>query len=177
MKESVKKWAFGILKAALVIGIGGYCVLVMSVLFLMGLAPLYVAKVFPWLGGALVLLSAAAVSGLVPKKWTKWMKWAWAAFLVAAIGCGVYIGIGIYNDSIPVMEDRDSLIYEYEPFAEGTRAVYLDEESTLKFDTPTIDMDGATALYPVYSGFVQAVYPDGKYDIYDYKYNEDEGYG
>ena len=30
MKESVKKWAFGILKAALVIGIGGYCVLVMS---------------------------------------------------------------------------------------------------------------------------------------------------
>ena len=177
MKESVKKWAFGILKGALVIGIGGYCVLVMSVLFLMGLAPLYVAKVFPWLGGALVLLSAAAVSGLVPKKWTKWMKWAWAAFLVAAIGCGVYIGIGIYNDSIPVMEDRDSLIYEYEPFAEGTRAVYLDEESTLKFDTPTIDMDGAPALYPVYSGFVQAVYPEGKYDIYDYKYNEDEGYG
>ena len=32
MKESVKKWVFGILKAALVIGIGGYCVLVMSVL-------------------------------------------------------------------------------------------------------------------------------------------------
>ena len=67
MKESVKKWAFGILKGALVIGIGGYCVLVMSVLFLMGLAPLDVAKVFPWRGGALELLSAAAVSGLVPK--------------------------------------------------------------------------------------------------------------
>ena len=177
MKESVKKWIVGLLKAVLVIGIGGYCVLVMSVLFLMGLAPLYVAKVFPWLGGALVLLSALAVSGLIPKKWTKWMKVPWAVFLIAAIGCGVYIGIGIYNDSIPTVEDRDGLIYEYEPFAEGSKAVYLDEEATLKFDAPTIDMDGATALYPVYSAFVQAVYPEGKYDIYDFKYNEDEGYG
>lgn len=177
MKESVKKWVVGLLKAALVIGIGGYCVLVMSVLFLMGLAPLYVAKVFPWLGGALVLLSALAVSGLIPKKWTKWMKWPWAAFLIAAIGCGVYIGIGIYNDSIPTVEDRDGLIYEYEPFAEGTKAVYLEEESTLKFDAPTLRLDGATALYPVYSAFVQAVYPEGKYDIYDFKYDEEEGFG
>ena len=105
------------------------------------------------------------------------MKGLWLTLLVVTIGCGVYVGFGLYNDSIPVMEDRDSLIYQYEPFAEGSKAVYLDEEATLKFEEPSIDMDGATALYPVYSAFVQAVYPEGKYDIYDFKYNEDEGYG
>jgi len=139
----------------------------------MGIVPLYVAKVFPFLGGTLVLLAGLEVSGLVPRKW---MKRLWRVLLVMAIGGCVYIGFGIYNDSIPVMEDRDSLIYEYEPFAADTKAVYLDEESTLRFDTPSLRLDGATALYPVYSGFVQAVYPEGKYDIYDFK-NDDEGYG
>ena len=105
------------------------------------------------------------------------MKRLWLVLLAISVGCGVYVGFGLYKDSIPVMEDRDSLIYEYEPFAEGSKAVYLEEEATLKFEEPTIDMDGATALYPVYSAFVQAVYPQGKYDIYDFKYNEDEGYG
>ena len=174
MKESVKKWIVGLLKAVLVIGIGGYCVLVMSVLFLMGLAPLYVAKVFPIVAGGLVLCAALAVSRLVPKKW---LKGLWLTLLAVAVVCGVYVGFGAYEASIPTVEDRDGLIYEYEPFAPDTRAVYLDEESTLKFDTPTLRLDGATALYPVYSAFVQAVYPEAKYDIYDFKYNEEDGYG
>ena len=93
------------------------------------------------------------------------MKRLWRVLLAGVIVSGVYVGVSLYNDSIPTVEDRDGLIYEYEPFASDTKAVYLDEESTLKFENPTIDMDGATALYPIYSGFVQAVYPEGKYDI------------
>ena len=174
MKKTKAQIAVGILKGVLLAAVGGFGVFVATVMCYFGLVPLYVAKVFPIVAGLLVFCGALAVSKLVPKKW---MKGLWSLLLAVTVGCGVYVGFGLYNDSIPVMEDRDSLIYQYEPFAEGTKAVYLDEESTLKFENPSIDMDGATALYPVYSAFTQAVYPEGKYDIYDFKYNEDEGYG
>ena len=174
MKKTKVQIIFAILKGVVLAALGGFAVLVVSLMCWLGMTPLYVAKVFPIVAGGLVLCAALAVSRLVPKTW---MKRLWLALLAISIGCGVYVGFGLYNDSIPVMEDRDSLIYAYEPFSEGSKAVYLDEESTLKFAEPSIDMDGATALYPVYSAFVQAVYPEGKYDIYDFKYNEDEGYG
>ena len=174
MKKTKVQIVFGILKGAVLAALGGFVVLLVSLMCWLGMTPLYVAKVFPWVAGGLVAVLALWVTGLVPKKW---MKRLWLTLLGVCLVCGVYVGFGFYNDSIPVMEDRDSLIYQYEPFAEGTKAVYLDEESTLKFENPSIDMDGATALYPVYSAFAQAVYPQAKYDIYDYKYNEDEGYG
>ena len=174
MKKDWKTILKGVLVALAVLAVGGTAVLYTSILFMLGLAPLYVAKIFPILGSTVVLALALTLSGLMARKW---MKRLWAVVLVLTVGCGVYVGFGIYNDSIPVMEDRDSLIYQYEPFAEGTKAVYLEAESTLKFESPSIDMDGATALYPIYSAFVQAVYPEGKYDIHDYKYNEAEGYG
>ena len=174
MKKTTGEIVSGILKGILLAAVGGFAVLIGSVFCFLGVVPLYVAKVFPIVAGGLVLCAALAVSRLVPKKW---MKGLWLTLLAVTLGCGVYMGFGAYNDSIPVMEDRDSLIYAYEPFAAGTKAVVLDEDSTLKFETPTLRLDGATALYPVYSAFVQAVYPEGKYDIYDYKYNEEEGLG
>ena len=174
MKKTTGEIVSGILKGVVLLAVGGFGVFIGSVFCFLGIVPLYLARVFPIAAGGLVLCTALAVSKLVPKKW---MKRVWLTLLAVCFGCGVYVGFGLYNDSIPVMEDRDSLIYQYEPFADGTKAVYLDQESTLKFDTPTIDMDGATALYPVYSAFVQAVYPEGKYDIYDFKYNEEDGYG
>lgn len=174
MKKTKIQIIFAILKGVVLAALGGFGVLMGSVICYLGLVPLYVARVFPWVTGGLVALLAVWVTGLLPKRW---MKRLGLCLLAVTLACGVYVGFGLYNDSIPVMEDRDSLIYQYEPFAEGTKAVYLDEESTLKFENPSIDMDGATALYPVYSAFAQAVYPQAKYDIYDYKYNEDEGYG
>ena len=174
MKKTTGEIVSGILKGVVLAAVGGFGVFIGSVFCFLGIVPLYLARVFPIAAGGLVLCAALAVTKLVPKKW---MKRVWLTLLAVCFGCGVYVGFGLYNDSIPVMEDRDSLIYQYEPFVEGSKAVYLDGESTLKFDTPTIDMDGATALYPIYSAFVQAVYPEGKYDIYDFKYNEEDGYG
>ena len=174
MKKTTAQIVSGILKGVVLAAVGGFAVFIGSVFCFLGIVPLYLAKVFPIVAGGLVLIAALAVSRLVPKQW---MKRLWLTLLAVTVGCGVYVLFGAYEASIPTVEDRDGLIYEYEPFAEGTKAVYLDEESTLKFDTPTIDMDGATALYPVYSAFVQAVYPQGKYDVYDFEYNEEEGYG
>ena len=164
MKERIGK----ILGALCYAAVAGLAVFYLSVLFLLGLAPLYVAKVFPWLGGGLVVLGAMSISGLAPKKWGKRL---WAVFGIFALGCGVYMGVGAYNDSIPTLEDRDSLIYEYEPFAEGTKAVHLDEASALTLEEPKLRLDGATALYPVYAAFVQAAFPEGEYPVYDYDYD------
>ena len=174
MKKTTGQIIWGIVKGLALAAAGGFAVLIASVLFFMGLVPLYVAKVFPVAAGLLVFCTALTVTKLVPKKW---MKGIWCAFLAVVLVCGAYIGHGLYIDSIPVMEDRDSLIYQYEPFSDGTKAVTLEGIPTLHFDHPTIRMDGATALYPIYSAFVQAVYPHGKYDIYDFKYDEEEGYG
>ena len=174
MKKTTGQIVVGIIKGVVLAALGGFAVLIGSIYCFLGLVPLYLGRVFPIVAGGLVACGALAVTKLVPKKW---MKRFWLALLAVAMVCGVSVGVGAYRDSIPVMDDRAGLIYQYEPFAEGTKAVSLQEESTLKFENPTIDMDGATALYPIYSAFTQAVYPCGKYDIYDFDYNEEEGYG
>jgi phosphate transport system substrate-binding protein len=48
----------------------------------------------------------------------------------------------------------------YAPFAEDTLAASLDEPSSLKLTDNLPRLNGATALYPVYSAFVRAVYPE-----------------
>jgi phosphate transport system substrate-binding protein len=54
--------------------------------------------------------------------------------------------------------------YDYQPFSENNKLVVLEEESKLglAYNLPIID--GATALYPLYAAFVQAVYQKGEYD-------------
>ena len=51
----------------------------------------------------------------------------------------------------------------YQPFAERSRAVTLEEASTLQLHENLPRIDGATALYPLYAAFVQAVYPEDDY--------------
>lgn len=70
-----------------------------------------------------------------------------------------------YIDSIPVMEQEANL-REYQPFAENTKAIFLKEESTFKIHDSLPKIDGATALYPLYAAFVQAVYPKKEYNLY-----------
>ncbi len=67
-----------------------------------------------------------------------------------------------YQDSIPTMGESDMILREYDPYAEETKVAILDEESTLKITEDFPRMDGATALYPVYSAFARAVYPEEK---------------
>lgn len=53
----------------------------------------------------------------------------------------------------------------YEPFKEDTLAASLNEKSTLSLsgdDLPVLD--GATALYPLYAAFAQAVYDEDSYN-------------
>jgi len=115
-----------------------------------------------WVSGAAVLLAGMLLaSELLPPRARRWLGRGVLAVLAL---CAVYCGWGAYNDSIPTVDERGLMLSEYEPFVEGTKAVSLDEEPTLRLDGPSLPhLDGATALYPVYAAFVQAVYPEGEY--------------
>jgi phosphate transport system substrate-binding protein len=61
------------------------------------------------------------------------------------------------------------------PYAEKTKAVILPEKPTLKINEDLPILDGATALYPIYAAFVQAVYPEREYHLnsrFDNEHNE-----
>ena len=66
-------------------------------------------------------------------------------------------------DSKPPTVNDGLIINYYRPFMKNTRAVKLPKNSTLKITDNLPIIDGATALYPLYAAFVQAVYPEGEY--------------
>lgn len=71
-----------------------------------------------------------------------------------------------YHNSIAKVSESEVDLAAYEPFARGSRAVVLDEPSTFRIEDELPVMDGATALYPLYSAFAMAVYPEKEYDVY-----------
>ena len=175
MKKDWKTLTKRIIKTLFLLIVGSLPILYISLLLMMGFGgSLHLAKAAP------VVLSLGFVYlVLYCNDWLKkpWAKRLGLGYLAIVIACGCYVGYGFYIDSIPVMEDRDSLLYDYIPNREDSLAVRLEEESTLKFDEPTIRMDGATAMYPVYAAFVQAVYPEQVYEPWDYSYDTKDGMG
>ena len=76
--------------------------------------------------------------------------------LLVAVGFNFYQG---YIYSIPTLRDNHNLLTQYRPYYEETKVAELSEESSLKINENIPKMDGATALYPMYSAFAKAVYP------------------
>ena len=70
------------------------------------------------------------------------------------------------SDNVLRIREGNINLQSYSPFARKTKAVLLDTISTLKLETDLPLLNGATALYPVYSAFAQAVYPKKKYNWY-----------
>ena len=127
---------------------------------MMGAVPLYAARMIPVAGIPLMLVLMAVSSGYLRPKWVKGL---WCAFGCVCLFCGGYIGLGLYRDSIPIVDDRTLILRDYVPFEEGNRLVSLEEEAAFQLENPwSITLDGATALYPVYAAFTQAVYPDDR---------------
>ena len=116
-----------------------------------------------WAAVAAVLLAI-----LLPRRCRKGIL---ALALAVAVGCACYCGWGLWRDSIPTLKetDRYTLLSSYQPFTEGSLTAKLDRPASLRLeesqDLPRLD--GATALYPVYAAFVEAVYPVGEYPFFD----------
>ena len=93
--------------------------------------------------------------------------------LAVLICCGVQWGIAEYERSITIDVAPNINVDEYMPFREDSKIVKLDSK-TLKFtaDDELPRIDGASAAFPVYSAFVNAVYPN-TVELYDgvFEYN------
>ncbi|PIC68226.1 hypothetical protein CSV71_04790 [Sporosarcina sp. P21c] len=84
------------------------------------------------------------------------------------LGAAVWPMMHIYKESISTVDAEVEVRY-YEPFTIGqeSKLVVLDEAATLELRDDLPRIDGATALYPLYAAFVQAVYPRKEYNPYD----------
>ncbi len=95
---------------------------------------------------------------------TKKRKQWFLALIVVALTISAFPPIKkIYENSIATV-NADLNVWEYQPFQEPLKIATLKEESTLKITEDLPRMDGATALYPLYASFAQAVYPEKTYD-------------
>lgn len=90
--------------------------------------------------------------------------------ILTAVCLGIYQH---YDAGIPKIEEKDVLL-EYAPYYSKTKVVEPETPVTLKIDKDIPKMDGATALYPIYSAFAKAVYP--KYLLEDIVSETNEPY-
>lgn len=100
---------------------------------------------------------------LLPLIWLKKRKkfliiWCICAAVYGA-ALGTNFGIIKYNKSITVNTSPNIDIQAYLPFEEDSKIVKTDSK-TLKLTENLPRIDGAAALFPVYSAFVNAVYPN-----------------
>ncbi len=87
-----------------------------------------------------------------------------SAVIVVAL---VLTGVGIHQYESRLedlrLDERGFDLYDYQPFIDSNLLAGLDEEASFSMEEPLLTLDGATALYPVYAAFVEAVYPRGWY--------------
>jgi phosphate transport system substrate-binding protein len=114
----------------------------------------------------LALILFEIVGAILAPKLKKLLIAFFAFLLVCAITVTGYEMNMNYHRSIPVVNEQGVNLNIYKPFWENTEAVKLNEKSNLKIESDIPIMDGATALYPLYSAFAQAVYPEKEYDFY-----------
>lgn len=77
-----------------------------------------------------------------------------------------------YHNSFAEVDEPEIDLGGYAPFAKNSLAVRLDAPASYRISGQLPKLDGATALYPLYSAFVQAVYPEGTYNPYDFEMAE-----
>lgn len=99
---------------------------------------------------------------------TKKRKYVFFAISFIAIGISLISPIRHeINENVDTVSAEVD-VYQYEPFQKYSKVVELDEEATLKLTDDNLPkIDGATALYPLYSAMVQSIYPKKTYNPYD----------
>ncbi|MDY3110205.1 MAG: substrate-binding domain-containing protein [Lachnospiraceae bacterium] len=122
---------------------------------------------------------AVLPSLLLPLIWLKKRKKFLVIWTIPAviyfISLGVHYGLEKYDQSITINTAPNINVHEYLPFREDSKIVKIDSQ-TLKLTDDLPVIDGAAAFFPVYSAFVNAVYPETT-ELYDgvFEYNNTPG--
>ncbi|PKG24738.1 PstS family phosphate ABC transporter substrate-binding protein [Niallia nealsonii] len=152
--------SFGAILTVVIVGFAGFIATIIA--SLSRNAEFYVPMVLAITIG-LIILILLAIYGQLKKKMPRIS--AIVFFSVSAVLIISYEGYQAYLKSLEVVSNQDVDLSEYRPFAKNTKAVSLEDNSTYKIKENLPMLDGATALYPVYSAFVQAVYPKQNYPL------------
>lgn len=101
----------------------------------------------------------------------------WSVFVIIfIIAIGINIAVLKYDEKITINTSPNIQTEEYLPFTENSKIVKLGYEASLKLNTDLPIVDGAAAVFPVYSAFVNATYPNTT-KLYDgiFEYNNTVG--
>ncbi len=169
MGKNLKKIMEVLGKAVVVLFFFGLIFFPVMLFGLLGAFPLYVTKAIGAVGVMLYLMIVLIWSGLISAVGRKRL---WYGMLAVVVCAGIYVGLGVHKDSLTSLEDaeREKMLWQYEPFSDELLAMQPLRSEKLQLTENQVmgmKLDGATALYPVYAGFVQAVYPEGEYRRYD----------
>lgn len=130
--------------------------------------------ILSWL--SMLLLPALLIPLIFVKKRRAVLK-GWSVFaLLYVIAMMVNLGFIEYEARITIDTSPNINLQEYLPFQEGSKIATLEDEASLKLEDNLPIVDGAAALFPVYSAFVNATYPD-TVTLYDqvFEYNNTVG--
>ncbi len=148
--------------------------------FYVALLGLIMADLGGIVSGAIIsVASMLFIPSLLPLIWLKKRK----IYLIIWLCCMLFLGIAFaisygiekHEESITIDVTPNINVYEYLPFREDSKIVKFDSK-TLKLTENLPIIDGATAAFPVYSAFVNAVYPETT-EIWDgvFEYNNTIG--
>ncbi|CAH1194495.1 hypothetical protein PAECIP111892_01682 [Paenibacillus auburnensis] len=73
-----------------------------------------------------------------------------------------------YVNSLAEVSEKEISLEQYQPFHLESKIAVLGQPASYQIKDKLPRLDGATALYPLYSAFVQAVYPKGSYDLHNF---------
>lgn len=131
--------------------------------------------------GILVLFSVLAIpSLLIPLIYSKNKKKVfkyWGIYvLILTISLSINIIVNKYNEKITIDTNPNINTNEYLPFVSNSKIVKLEKEASLQLTNNLPIVDGAAAVFPVYSAFINATYPSN-IKLYDgiFEYNNTVG--
>ncbi|MGI2328744.1 PstS family phosphate ABC transporter substrate-binding protein [Planococcus sp. YIM B11945] len=90
-----------------------------------------------------------------------------AGLIMLFLAVGISFAVPYYYKESLKVEDSEMMLYDYEPFTGSGKLARLEKPASFKIEEEWPKLDGATALYPLYAAFAEAVYPKNSYPPYD----------
>lgn len=130
--------------------------------------PFYIPFIFVLAGAMIIAVILSNIQSIARHRFFPLaIKISLGLFVLTAVGYHIHRA---YDQHL-IVSEQDVNVDDYRPFADHTKVVTLDKPSTytLTAQDQLPVLDGATALYPLYSAFVRAVYPTNDYKPNDKK--------